>query len=273
MKRMADRAVFIVVGAAMALTAAVLVLPLVYTIAMSFEPRPTIGPFPPETLSLQWYRKFFESPYFLGGLWTSLLVALISSVVSSTLGTFAAIGLSRATFPGARLLSALFLSPLVVPGVVLGFALVVFFSLTGLDSSFARIVLAHVLVTIPYTIRTSLAVVDGISATLTEAALSLGANERQALLRVVFPLARTGIATGFILAFAFSMDDISATIFLTDPKVYTLPVALASSIKSQFNLTIAAASIMLILLAIAFIVVLDRIVGIEAVLGKGIYRS
>lgn len=273
MKRFWDDCGLAVILLALAMTAAVIVIPLAYAIAMSFEPRGFMGPFPPPGLSLQWYERFFQSPYYMRALGTSMLVATIAATISSLLGALAAVGLSRGGFRGASALGALFLSPLVVPGVVIGFSLLLFFSRSGIGGDLVKLLIAHVLLTLPYTIRTSLAAITGIGANLVDAALSLGATEAQALRKIVLPLARTGIVTGFIFAFCFSLDDVAVTIFLTSPTTYTLPVALVSNMKSNFDLTIAAASIMLMLFAILVIVILDRMVGIETVLGKGMYRD
>nr|WP_277425205.1 ABC transporter permease subunit [Pseudohalocynthiibacter aestuariivivens] len=148
-----------------------------------------------------------------------------------------------------------------------------FFSRIGVESSAIKIILAHVLITLPYTIRTNVASMAGIGETMVEASLSLGAREGQTLRRIVLPLGRTGIATGFIFAFAFSMDDIAVTIFLTSPTVYTLPAALIANMKANFDLTIAAASVFLAGVALLVIIILDRIVGVETVMGQGIYRN
>lgn len=273
MKRFGDDLARLVIGLLLAITAAVMIVPLIYAVAMSFEPRGFLGPFPPPSLSLQWYRAFFASEYYMRGLGISLALATASATISSTMGALAALGLSRGGFPGAGLLSALFLSPLVVPGVVTGFALLLMFSLMMPVASAAKLLIAHVLLTLPYTIRASLSAMNGINRNLMDAALSLGATEGQALRKVLLPLARTGIATGFIFAFCFSMDDIAITIFLSSPTVYTLPVALVSNMKSNFDLAIAAAAIMLLLFTIVLLVILDRVVGIDTVMGKGVYRN
>ncbi|MGF7160786.1 putative spermidine/putrescine transport system permease protein [Rhodoligotrophos appendicifer] len=273
MKRVWDDIGFAILILALAVTATILIVPLIYAIAMSFEPRGFMGPFPPPGISLQWYERFFESPYYMRALGISLLVATVSASISALFGALAAVGISRGGFPGAQFLSVLFLSPLVVPGVVIGFSLLLFFSRTAVAGDLVKILIAHVLLTLPYTIRASLAAMAGINANIIDAALSLGATEGQALRKVILPLARTGIVTGFIFAFCFSLDDVAVTIFLTSPTVYTLPVALVSNMKSNFDLTIAAASIMLMLFALVVILVLDRVVGIEAVMGKGMYRD
>ncbi|WP_226576341.1 ABC transporter permease [Acuticoccus sediminis] len=273
MKRAIDTLTFGLVALLMVTTAAVILIPLGYAIVMSFEPRQYMGGFPPPGLSLRWYQSFFQSPYYMNGLRTSLILALSASIISATLGLLAALAIAMSNLPGRSALAALLLSPLIVPGVVVGFSLLMFFAALGLNGSPVTLLIAHVLLTLPYTIRTSLAAVNGISPRLYDAALSLGATEGQALRKVIVPLARTGIATGFVFAFCFSLDDIAVTIFLTSPSTTTLPVALVANMKANFDVTIAAASTMLMLFALVVMIVLDRLVGLDAVMGKGLYRN
>jgi putative spermidine/putrescine transport system permease protein len=113
----------------------------------------------------------------------------------------------------------------------------------------------------------------GIRKNLTEAAMSLGANERRAFWDITFPLARTGMVAGIVFAFAFSMDDVAVSMFLTSPETYTLPVAMVSMMRTQFDLTIAAGAVVLMLITIAVIVVLDWIYGLDRLIGQGITKS
>ena len=106
--------------------------------------------------------------------------------------------LDRCEFPGKAALEALFLSPLVVPAVVIGFALLLFFALLGVFDGFTRLLAGHIIITFPCTVRTTLAGLLGIRRTLTEAAMSLGANERRAFRDITFPLARTGMIAGAV---------------------------------------------------------------------------
>ena len=122
-------------------------------------------------------------------------------------------------------------------------------------------------------VRATLAGLVGIRPSFTEAALSLGANERQAFWKVTFPLARTGIVAGAVFAFAFSFDDVAVSLFLVDPGSVTLPVALVSMMRANFDLTIAAASVLLMGFTVVLIFVLDRVVGLDTVVGQGIYRA
>jgi putative spermidine/putrescine transport system permease protein len=155
---------------------------------------------------------------------------------------------------------------------VIGFALLLFLSHAGLYNGFARLLCGHVIITVPYTIRSTLAGLSGIDRSLTEAALILGATERRAFWDVTFPLARTGIVSGAIFAFAVSMDDVAVSIMLTDATTYTLPIALISSMRANFDLTLAAASLMLMLLTLGLILILDRFVGLNRAVGQGVFR-
>ena len=258
---------------AILITVVFLFAPIIVSILMSFDARSYLGRFPPTEFSFQWYARFFSDTYYLTGLRTSLVIAVIAATVSTCAGVCAAIVLDRYDFPGKQALETVFLSPLVIPAVVIGFALLLFFALIGVFQGYPRLLAGHIIITFPYTVRTTLAGLTGIRRTLTEAAMTLGANERQAFWDVTFPLARTGMVAGAVFAFAFSMDDVAVSLFLTSPTTYTLPVAMVSMMRTNFDLTIAAASVVLMLFTIGLIFVLDWIVGLERLIGGGIYRS
>jgi putative spermidine/putrescine transport system permease protein len=273
MKRLTDNILGLLVICVAVATVTFLVVPLVMATAMSFDSREFLGRFPPPGLSVQWYVGFFSDAYYLHGLQVSFVLAIIATVLSTGIGVAAAFVLDRYTFPGKEALSAFFLSPLIVPHVVIGFSLLLFFSIIGVFDGLYRLIGGHVIITVPYVIRTTLASLVGIQKTLTEAAMSLGATESRAFWKVTVPLSKTGIAAGAVFAFAFSMDDVSVSLFLTDPRSYTLPVAMVNMMRSQFDLRIAAAAVCLIVLTIAVIWVLDRIAGLDKVIGQGVYRS
>ena len=249
-----------------------LVVPILVTVLMAFDARPYLGPLPPPAYSLRWFRQFFSDDYFLRGLATSAELAVASVAITVAAGVATAVALDRMPARGREALTSLFLSPLIVPPVVTGLALLLFLARLGVYDGFARLLCGHVIITVPYTIRATLAGIVGIDRALTEAALSLGANERRAFRDVTLPLARTGIVTGALFAFAVSLDDVSVSIMLTDAKTFTLPIALISSMRADFNLTIAAASVMLMLLTLALILVLDRVVGLNRAVGQGVFR-
>ncbi len=273
LSRYIDRFGAWVVILAIVTTLVFLMAPIIVSILMSFDARSYLGRFPPTEFSFHWYERFFSDTYYLTGLRTSVIIAVIAATVSTCAGVCAAIVLDRYDFPGKQAIETIFLSPLVIPAVVIGFSLLLFFALIGVFQGYPRLLAGHIIITFPYTVRTTLASLVGIRKTLTEAAMTLGANERQAFWHVTFPLARTGMVAGAIFAFAFSMDDVAVSLFLTSPSTYTLPVAMVSMMRTNFDLTIAAASVILMLFTIAVIFILDRIVGLERVIGGGVYRS
>ncbi|CAN7594229.1 ABC transporter permease [Rhizobium leguminosarum] len=252
---------------------AFLAIPLVITCVMAFDARTYLGPMPPPALSLHWFERLVSQADILASLRTSLILAVLTTVLSVTIGTAAAVGLARGKFPGKAALTSAFLSPLIVPPVVIGFGLLLFLSKAGITNGMARLLLGHVIVTLPYCIRTSLASLLGSDQRLTEAAMVLGATERQAFWTITLPLMRTGVVTGAIFAFAISMDDVSISLFLSDPSATTLPVTLVSNMRAAFDLTIAAAAVVLIAVTALLIVVLDRVVGFDTVVGQGLFRS
>jgi putative spermidine/putrescine transport system permease protein len=250
-----------------------LAAPLLVTALLAFDARNYLGQLPPPSLSLHWFDKLFSQDYLAAGLSTSFEIAILTTLINVVIGGAAAVGLDRATFTGKDALLSAFLSPLMVPAVVTGFALLLFLSNVGIVNGFARLLCGHVIITLPYTIRATLSSLVGRDPRLTEAALVLGATERQAFWNITVPLIRTGIVTGAVFAFAISMDDVAVSMFLTDPTTYTLPVALVANMRASFDLTIAAAAVLLTGITIVLILILERVVGLDRILGQGLFRS
>ena len=273
MKRICDNAALALFIGLIGLTLVYLLIPVAIAMAMSVDAREYLGRFPPPALSIKWYAAFFGDSYYLNALKNSVIVGVISASVATALGVCAAVFLHDRRFPGRQSLSVFFLSPLIVPTVIIGFALLIFFSYLGIFDGFVRLIGGHIIITLPYTIRTTLASLVGIRRGLTEAALSLGATERQAFWSITFPLAKTGIVAGAIFALSISLDDLALSLFLVDPFSTTLPVALLTSMRVRFNLTIAAASGFLVLVTAGLVLLLDRLVGLEKLIGTGIYRA
>ncbi|MBD9491800.1 MULTISPECIES: ABC transporter permease [Ensifer] len=271
--RSGDRAASALAYCVVGLGLAFLAIPLAITCLMAFDARTFLGPLPPPALSLHWFERLASQADILSSLRTSLVLAVLTTILSVSIGTAAAVGLARGDFPGKAILTSAFLSPLIVPPVVIGFGLLLFLSKAGITNGMARLLLGHVIVTVPYCIRTSLASLLGADKRLTEAAMILGATERQAFWSITIPLMKTGIITGAIFAFAISMDDVSISLFLSDPSATTLPVTLVSNMRAAFDLTIAAAAVILMAVTVLLIVVLDRLVGFDNVVGQGLFRS
>lgn len=273
MKRLSDRILGGAMVAMLGLVLAFLVTPLLVTCLLAFDSRSFLGPLPPPALSLRWFEKLASLDYVATGLATSLKIAVLATVIDVLVGTTAAVALDRGDFRGRGLLMAAFLSPLIVPAVVIGLALLLFLSRIGVVDGFTRLLCGHVVITLPYVVRTVLASLAGRDRRLTEAALVLGATEREAFWTITLPLIRSGMVTGAVFAFAVSLDDVAVSMFLTDPSTYTLPVALVSSMRASFDLSIAAAAVLLMAVTAVLIIVLERFVGFDRLLGQGLFRS
>ncbi|SFN96940.1 putative spermidine/putrescine transport system permease protein [Bradyrhizobium sp. Rc3b] len=271
-KRRIDTLLAIAVTAIVAVTALFLLFPVVVTVLMAFDGRDYIGPFPPTELSTQWFGRLFEDAYIWEGFKTSLLLAIATTAAAAGIGALAALAISWMSPRLRDVVTTMFLSPLVLPGVIIGFGLLMFFAAFHQLPAFLKLFAGHLIITLPFTIRMTLVGLAGISQTLREAALSLGANERQVFFTITLPLTKNGIAAGAIFAFATSMDDVTISLFLSDFQTYTLPLALTTLIKSNFDLTIAAAAVAMISLTLVLLIVLDRVLGLERAMGHGANR-
>ncbi len=244
------------------LMAAVMLAPLVLIVWMSFTPaaffRLPFGEF-----SLRWYREAFNYPGFLNSFLLSARLAGVSAALATMLAFLAAYGLVRFRFPGKGALDALFMSPLLVPGVVYGIAMLQFVNALGLYNTFWALALAHVAIVTPYALRTIHAQLRAVPEDLEWAARTLGATRWRTLLRVTLPLCARGVLSGFILAFLISFAEVTVSIFMTGPAYQTLPIRIYNYLTDQIDPTVAAISAMLIGLSLALILVLDRAGGLR----------
>jgi putative spermidine/putrescine transport system permease protein len=250
-----------------------LILPVVVSVVLSFDDRQFLGPFPPRQFSLRWYRSFLDNPAYLDGLIVSLKLAVLSTVISTLAGACAAYVLSVSRWPGRDTVEMLFLSPKFVPTVVIGFSILGFASAIQVFDPFTRLIMGHVVITIPFTVRATLASLVGIRRSLVEAAISLGAPPWRAFLDVTLPLARTGIIAGALMAFVLSFDEVAVSLFLSDAFTQTLPIALVAEMRANLNLTVAAVSTVFAAVTILIVFFLDRAIGLDRVIGQGLYRG
>ena len=270
-KRYADAFFFTGYYGLIALAILFALIPIVIAVLLSFDNRTFIGPFPPTDWSFRWYEEFLTSDYYHQGLKTSLIVSSTATLFSTVIGALAAIAIDRGRFWGRGFLQSLFISPLVIPTVVIGFGVLMFASRLGIVDGLPRLIMGHIIITFPYVVRTTLAALIGLRPSYFEAALSLGATPYQALWHITIPLARNGIIAGAIFAFVMSFDEVAVSLFLSDPFTYTLPVALLAQMRANLNLTIAAVSVIFIIVTIVLIWALDRIAGLDKIVGQGVY--
>ena len=246
-----------------ALGFAFLLAPIVITVVASLNAAPYLI-FPPRGLSLAWYRKVLELSWFRATLVNSAVIALASTAIAVVIGLLAARALARHRFRRRILLEYLILSPLIIPGVVLGFALLNFVLVIGMKRfPMANLIAAHVLVTIPFTVRAAWSSMAGMDVSLEEAAQSLGATPWRTFWHVTLPTILPGVVAGAILALAYSFNDVTISIFLVARETTTLPVELMAHIEYQPDPTPAAVSSIMILLTLGFFLVIERTVGLR----------
>jgi putative spermidine/putrescine transport system permease protein len=243
--------------AAVAGIAVFLVAPSLLVAAMSISSSNTLA-FPPEGFSWRWYEDFFGNPMWLNAARTSLIVALLTVVLSSVLGTLAAFGLVRGRYPGRGFINALIVSPMIVPVVVLSIGFYFAFARLGLVGSYAGLVLAHSVLALPFVIVTVSASLRGLDQNLELAAQGLGAPPWRMFMRITLPLILPGVAAGAVFAFIISWDEVVVALFLTSPIIRTLPVVMWSQVRAEISPTIAAVAT--ILMAISMLALLSMFV-------------
>ncbi|HEY6433927.1 MAG TPA: ABC transporter permease [Acetobacteraceae bacterium] len=241
---------------------AFMLAPLLMIVLMSFTPA---GGFelPGWHWSLRWYRAVFAYPGFIDAFFLSLRLGLATATLATALAFGAVWTLQRRLVPGVTLLDSFFMSPLLVPAVVFGVAMLQFLNRHGLYNSFIGLLLAHVIVVLPFVVRVIAAALRDVPRQLEWVALSLGANMPRALLLVTLPLSLRGVVAGFLFAFIVSFDEVTVTLFITGPAYQTLPVRLYNYLTDQVDPTAAAVSAMLIFLSLCLILALDRLGGFK----------
>jgi putative spermidine/putrescine transport system permease protein len=239
--------------------------PLAVVVWMSFTPSPLLV-VPWSDFSLRWYKSAFSYPGFIGAFWLSVQLALVSGAVATSLSFFAAYGLVRGRrFWGADLVNGLFLSPLLIPAVVFGIAMLQFINAIGLYNTFAGLALGHVVVITPFALRTIQTSLSAVPIEVEWAAMTLGASRGSVLWRIVLPVCARGVLAAFLLAFLMSFSEVTVTIFMSGPALQTLPVRIYNYLTDQVDPTVAAVSTLLIVLSLALILLLDRLGGIMTI--------
>lgn len=241
-----------------------LLVPFAVAISVSFSP---LVVFPPNGFTIKWYVRFFTSELFINGWKISFLLALAAASISTFVGTCFALGVTRYNFPGKTMLTNLTLSPLIVPGVATGVGLVFFFTYVGLVSGWARLVIAHIIITAPYVVRVVVATLYGFERSLEEAAMNLGATEARAFLTITLPVAKPGLIAGFLFAFMVSFENLPATVFVVQPGTYTLPVILFGYIRDEYNPIVAVVTVAMMAVSGLTMFLADRWVGINRFMG------
>ncbi|MEM0383999.1 MAG: ABC transporter permease [Candidatus Caldarchaeum sp.] len=243
-----------------------LLAPMTTVVLISLDPRDYIAGFPPY-LSMRWFEFFINYETFMRGLGTSLRVSGLTMLLTLIVGVLSSIALTRYRFKGREALNSFLLSPLIIPAVVSGVALLTLFRRLGFTDSLFNLVLGHLIITLPYSIRSISTVLIGVDRNLEEAAKGLGANEFKTFMHITLPLAKPGLLASLVFSFAVSMNDYAVSVFLSDVRNYTFSAALFAYLKAVFDPAVAVASTLLMAFTLILVFVLDKVVGIERSVG------
>ena len=236
-----------------------LCLPMVIVIPMSFSSARSLE-FPPPGLSLRWYQSFFSNDIWLHAGVNSFLLAVLASTSALIMGTLAAYGLVRGSFPGRKLLEANFMAPIIVPSIITAVALFIFFARLRILGSFFGLVLAHTIIVMPYVVLIMQVAIRGLDVRIEQVAATLGASQLQVLAKVVLPNLLPSAAAAWIFSFVISFDEVVVTIFLSGTHL-TIPKRMFNELVMQINPTITAVATLMITLnvfALGLLIALSR---------------
>jgi putative spermidine/putrescine transport system permease protein len=250
---------------------AVILVPILFVCWLSFFSNEIVT-FPPQGYTLRWFAHIFDQNNFVSGFLTSLQVGIVAMIGGLLLGIPASLMLARGRFPGREALNTLLVLPLVVPGIVAGTAIYVFqieieiATELPLLGSRAGLVFAHIMITIPWTVRLLTASLAGFDRSIEEAALNLGATPLRAFIKVTLPVIKPGIVAAALFSFIISFGNLEMTLFLIAPGQTTLPIAILQYLQWRIDPTIAAVSLLQIVLIGTGMLVADRYVKLTRVL-------
>ena len=222
-----------------------LLAPIVIVVILAFSGNGYLR-FPPTSLSLQWFDRFFSNLQWQRALLSSLIIGVIACLVSTVIGFFAAYAFLRVEFRGKKLLLSLMLTPIIVPSIITAIAMYYLAGKLGLIGNFLWLGLCHAVVALPIVLLILLSALQAVDPNLERAALGLGASRARVFFRVVLPIALPGVMSAALFAFLASFDELLISLFLAGVHAQTLPVRIWNSLNLQVEPTIAAVSAFLI---------------------------
>lgn len=243
-----------------------LLLPMVILVLASFTSASYVS-FPPQSFTLKWYGEALRRREFLDSLKLSLIVAIGTSAIAMVLGTMVAVGIVRYRFAGRELINAFFMSPLIIPTVVIGIALLQFYNQVGLATGVTTLIIGHVIVTMPYAIRLVASSLTGLDRNIELAARTLGAAPIRAFLKVTLPLIVPGVVAGSVFAFITSFDNVTISIFLATPRMVTLPVRIYNFWDQPIVPWLLAICSLIIAWTVVVIWVIERTISVQGIFG------
>jgi putative spermidine/putrescine transport system permease protein len=258
---MADRLLKILSVLALAAIYTFLLAPIIVIVFASFNPTQSLA-FPPSGFSLRWYQEFLNMPVFVKAFQNSILVAIATAIIATVLAVPAAYAIVRYRFRGRDLTQSFLLAPTFVPSIIVGVALLNFFSNLALRGTLLAMLAGHVLLSVPYVLRTVTASLTGIDLTVEEAAMMLGTNPIVTFFKVTLPLMTSGIFAGVLFVFVTSFGELNASLFISGPNTVTLPIQIFSHLQWNSSPVIAAVSTTQIAMILGASLMIEKIFGL-----------
>ncbi|SNR69363.1 ABC transporter permease [Blastococcus mobilis] len=232
------------------LTGIYLIAPVFFVVPTAFNDSPFLA-FPPETWSLRWFGAYFADATWIASTLNSIKIGLLVTVLSSVLGTLAALAMVRGRYPVRAAVGGLVLAPILVPYVIVGLAVYAAFLRLGLTQTTLGFVLVHTALAVPFVVINVSSALYSYDRRLDLAAMNLGASPLTAFARVTLPIIAPSVAAGALFAFITSFDEVVTSIFLAGPDMTTLPVQMWSGVRVQIDPTVAAVSTLLLLITLS----------------------
>ena len=250
-----------VFGLLSAIALVFLIAPTLIVLITSFTASQSLK-FPPDGLSLQWYAALLDADQMQRAAWNSLVVAFWTTLIAVVLGTSAALAIARSRSPWLRAADTLFMSPLLLPALAFGFAALIFINRLGFTPNIPFLVLGHVIVCVPFVLRTTLASLSQLDPAILEASKSLGAGRLMTFRRITLPLIASGVSAGGFLAFMASFDNVPVSLFLADERTEMLPIHLWQQIETNLDVRTAAASGLIVMATLVLMALAERFAGL-----------
>lgn len=240
-----------------------LIMPILIIVPLSFNAEPYFTfteemlKLQPEGWSLRWYEAFFTSEEWLNGVKNSFIIAICSSFLATSLGTLAALGLSRPYMPARNAFMAMLVSPMIVPLIISAAGMYFFYSDVQLTQTYLGVILAHTALGTPFVIIVVTATMMGFDESLVRAAAISGADPRTTFFRVIMPLIAPGMISGFLFAFITSLDEIVIVNFIAGASQRTVPMKMFAGIREEISPTILAVATLLVTISIILLSTLE----------------
>lgn len=217
--------------------------------------------FPPDGLSLKWYMKVFTVESFRASFMLSLFLAVFGTITALILGVPAAYAISRYNIPFAETIKMIVAAPIIVPGIIVGLALLRYLVVPLNFTVTLALFMAHTALILPYAVRVVSSSLNNLRSDMEEAAVLLGCSRIGAFMRVVLPNIQSGVLAAFILGFVTSFNQVPVSLFLSGPGVRTLPIDMLSYMEITYDPSVAALSALLALLSVAIVFLAEKFLG------------